>query len=44
MIYSISNSNSVNRINMAEFVNGYYILRITDKETNAVITKRVVKE
>jgi hypothetical protein len=44
VVYSVSNSEPVNRIDLSGFDNGLYFIRITDNKTNASITKQVVKE
>jgi hypothetical protein len=43
MITSASNANAVNKFNLEAYSNGFYFLKITNTETNATITKRIVK-
>lgn len=43
MVYSVANSNPVNKIDLSSYENGFYFVRITNIETHANITKRIVK-
>lgn len=43
MVYSVSNSQSLTRINLAGFERGLYFIRITDTGTAVTITKRIIK-
>ncbi|MDQ3111780.1 MAG: T9SS type A sorting domain-containing protein [Bacteroidota bacterium] len=43
LITSASNANAVNKFNLEAYSNGFYFLRITNTDTNATITKRIVK-
>jgi hypothetical protein len=43
MITSASNANAVNKFNLEAYSNGFYFLKITNTETNATITKRIIK-
>jgi hypothetical protein len=43
LVYSIANSNPVNKIDFSSFTNGFYFVRITNIDTHANVTKRIVK-
>jgi hypothetical protein len=44
LIYSVSNSEAINRISFDGFTNGLYFVRVTDPSIHSTIIKRVVKQ
>jgi hypothetical protein len=43
MLSSVSNADVVNKFDLASYSNGFYFIRIIKTDSNAVVTKRIVK-
>lgn len=43
MVTSASNANAVNKFDLSAYSNGFYFIKITNTDSNATITKRIVK-
>jgi len=44
VLVSTSNSDSVNKFDLASYSNGFYFIRITNTDSKAVVMKRIVKD
>jgi hypothetical protein len=43
IVTSASNANAVNKFDLSAYSNGFYFIKITNTDSNATITKRIVK-